>query len=260
MNDCDSPIFLLAQARSGSTMLQRTLNSVPNVLISGEHLGALNGLATSYFDFMDTPGVDGYLRPPLSVAQLRDPNRFTAISNNYSIPYLQECYRNFIRGLANSYRHPGRWGFKEIRYGRCEDKVFEMLATLFPSAKFVFLIRNPVDQIVSKQSRGWWKEDSFQENLNQWATQVKYFKARASAHSEVCRLVRYEDISSKPSSTKELFQWLQLPFEQPQQDVIFSMPHVGRLPKKVPLSDEQDQLARQAGVDSGLYPCPELEN
>ena len=41
-------LFTLTYARSGSTLLQNILNSVPGVLFRGENAGALNGLYSSW--------------------------------------------------------------------------------------------------------------------------------------------------------------------------------------------------------------------
>ena len=43
------PIFLLGTGRCGSTLMQKVLNSVENVMIFGEHGGFLRQIAKAYF-------------------------------------------------------------------------------------------------------------------------------------------------------------------------------------------------------------------
>ena len=43
------PILLLGSGRCGSTLLQRVLNSSPEITVWGEHAGFLTSIAQSYF-------------------------------------------------------------------------------------------------------------------------------------------------------------------------------------------------------------------
>jgi len=44
-----SPIFLLGTGRSGTTLLQRIINSAEDVIIWGEHGGFLSQVSEAYF-------------------------------------------------------------------------------------------------------------------------------------------------------------------------------------------------------------------
>lgn len=154
-----SPIFVLSAGRSGSTLVQRLLNSYPDVLISGEHRGFLKDVANGYFRLIEgrqgatevfsATGIGG----PEQLQQLKDPTQWQAWMNFFNAGDVRETYRQFVRRF---FRHPHQadgesWGFKEIRYGG-DDRVIEFLSQLFPDAIFVFLSRHGFDTLSSQLS------------------------------------------------------------------------------------------------------------
>ena len=66
------PIFLLGSGRSGTTLLQKILNSADDVMIWGEHGGFLKPIARAYFDHTEKPKVNQaiFRRNPVA----KDPN------------------------------------------------------------------------------------------------------------------------------------------------------------------------------------------
>jgi hypothetical protein len=55
------PIFLLGTGRCGSTLLQKILNSVDNVMIYGEHGGFLRHIAEAYFLNLEDEKIEKYI-------------------------------------------------------------------------------------------------------------------------------------------------------------------------------------------------------
>jgi hypothetical protein len=156
-----NPLFILSSGRSGSTLLQRVLNSYEQVTIWGEHAGFLAPLADSYFRLLENPGSREYLfpgtehKPLISLADLeqrKDPRQWQAWINFVTPGDVTTFFRQHVESFL---RHPVMgddhvWGFKEIRYGG-RDRVIEFLHELFPDAVFVFLCRNALSTLASQR-------------------------------------------------------------------------------------------------------------
>lgn len=54
----DQPVFVLSAGRSGSTLLQKLLNSSQELVIWGEHMGILRHLARAMDDIKRTPWIN----------------------------------------------------------------------------------------------------------------------------------------------------------------------------------------------------------
>ena len=153
-------VFLLSSGRSGSTLVQRVLNSYDDVLIWGEHQGFLAPLAEAYFHLVEHPSSTRFLpafaateRPSWArILEWKGAGNWQAWLNWFTRADAETLFRDFVRALA---RHPEQaglppiWGFKEIRYGG-HDRVIEMLAALFPDARFLFLARDGRNAVVSQ--------------------------------------------------------------------------------------------------------------
>lgn len=153
------PIFVLGVQRSGTVLVQRLLNSHEDVLIWGEHHGALKWLAESFFRLVEgDPGGKLCLMERVGV----DWRSLPEDKGNWS----DQCWLNWFeyedlvrvfRGYVEELFHvkdlaPKVFrGFKEIRCG-FTDRAIEFLSTLFPEAIFVFVVRNGFNVLASYRS------------------------------------------------------------------------------------------------------------
>lgn len=232
------PIFIFAQARSGSTLTQRLLNSAPRVLIAGEHLGVLKGVAAAFKDYFhnqefkhfcsfDTSRTDAMLR---ARSCLKNPHYFSARINGLHIEDTIEMFETFVRRVSDPFGFRGIWGFKEIRYGFNEDFVFEMLRHLFPESKFILQLRHPAGQARSARQVIWWA-GTLKQIAQRWIAQTRMFLKYAKEAPEHVRLLRYEDLIDPSSDAiSNIFDWLGLPFATRQTDVIHKIGKVGAGP------------------------------
>ncbi|MDG1360206.1 MAG: sulfotransferase [Phycisphaerales bacterium] len=215
------PIFLLGSGRSGTTLLQKILNSADDVMIWGEHGGFLKKVANAYFHHTESAKVAGAIFGKNRVA--KNPN---LDFNRLKLTDIDYCWMNWygrreatanFAGLIESFFHPPtmtkrHWGFKEIRYGG-DDRTIEMLAELFPNARFVFIARNPVDVIASQAAMGWEPKTVLRTGWKQlaetWAAQNRGLLEFQRANEDRTRFVRFESMISKDSGEVEgLFEWL----------------------------------------------------
>ena len=228
-----SPIFLLGSGRSGTTLLQKILNSADDVMIWGEHGGFLKQVALAYFHHTEKRKVNQaiFRRNPVA----KDPNldfdrlKLTDIECSWMNWYgRREVAANFA-GLIESFFHPPgmekrHWGFKEIRYGG-DDRAIEMLAELFPNARFVLIARNPVDVVASQAALGWGARMALGSGWKQlseaWAAQNRGLLNFQRANEERTRWIRYESMISKDSgAVDDLFKWLGLETSDRKDEIV----------------------------------------
>jgi hypothetical protein len=264
----DRPIFIFAQSRSGSTLLQRLLNSLDGVIIYGEHLGILKGVAAAYLEFIRrrTKGHTFCSEDPdpaavqrLALRRLKDPTDFSPNANGFSYVHVTESFRGFVRRLIHCISEPPfqRWGFKEIRYDST-DAVFDMLVDLFPAATFLCLVRDPVAQIASWEGTGWNPVD-LDEKCRRWKLHATSFLQYHRQRPASTFLLRYEDlIHPDEAAVRQLLHSLGYEYTVRQQELVFGLGAVGASAHKPVFNPEVQQRIRTLCLDAEtatLYPA-----
>jgi len=253
------PIFLLGTGRCGSTLLQKILNTVDNVVIYGEHGGFLRQIAEAYFLNLEDKKIEKYImsqnvpgEDPTSVLEsLKDPQLWTAWMNWYNRETVKKNFRDFTESFFNpiALGREVHWGFKEIRYG-LNDRVLEMLADLYPKGRFIFIVRNPAEVVASKISAR--MSDGLETDVQSWVDQNTNFLAFYRLNKEKSRIVRYEDlIGSNSPQLEQLFDWLGFSLTDKQTNIIeLTKPSYHRRPRPVRLAD--DQIAKINKITTAL--------
>lgn len=146
--------------RSGSTLVQRLLCSDPNTLIWGEPFG----------EAVPVPRLAAMIEAFVKKAPNRAADAYDEVTRNATAPLcdlwipnlnpgfaaLRRAHRAFFDTLlmaparARGYR---RWGAKWVRLSAHHARY---LKWLYPRAKFVFLVRDPLDAWRSYKGRRWY--------------------------------------------------------------------------------------------------------
>ena len=256
----DKPVFIFsAEWRSGSTLLQRLINSDRKILVWGEPYNKCNfiqSLSDSLKSFTAHFPPKSYFIDSENFADSEDKlfQRWTA--NLY--PELQsfvDAQRSFYTTL---YAKPAiergfpRWGIKEVRL--TIDHAY-YLKWLFPHAKFLFLYRNPYK---AYQSCHTWRDlyirwpdipvPTPEDFGRHWKQMIEGFQNGVEDVGGM--LIKYEDFLSGTPSISGLSEYLEL-------DLLASVmeQRIGTQSTKVPLSTQQikrlrkstDPLAQQLG-------------
>jgi sulfotransferase family protein len=226
-----NPIFIFSSSwRSGSTLLQRFITSSGEILIWGETGGALNAIANaiagweqitanSTHRFSDATGGGGEAAYYKFIAATKSehPNQWIA---NLSPPYsdILASFRDMFDGL---YRQRAltlgyqRYGFKETR---CDLDTAHHLRALFPDARFVFLVRNPISVILSIKRRRWMARQPGHKTLKyfaeHWRTRAIQFR-----QADFGLVLRYEDFVADPTLQEKLIDHLGMTVSPPRDFV-----------------------------------------
>ena len=205
-------VFVVTHGRSGSTLLNGILNSIPGYLIRGENQGYLHDLFRAHRgavsrrralrkDSPTTPqhpwfGIEDY-PPRLAVTRMQALVLDTVLRPEPDSRVL---------------------GFKEIRYGQPDVVDYlGFIRTLFPGARFVFNSRDPAGVLKSD----WWADRDPAD-----LTTIRERLAEAEqAHREVSYHVHYDDYRDAPEQLEGLFGFLGEPFDVDAVRAVMAVPH-----------------------------------
>jgi len=153
----DKIILICATGRSGSTTMQRLINTIPNSNICGENYGAINSLLEFYrrlktttFDY-----VPGHLRPA-SFDDIVSKNVKPAWYNSYNLDQMIQMIKITIINMFKNSESTNIWGFKEIRYDSGNINYIKDFKELFPQTKVIIQIRTDLQ---AQSNSGWFKDD-----------------------------------------------------------------------------------------------------
>jgi len=182
-------IFIISMPRSGSTLLQRVLGGHPGMVISSEPWIMLNpvygtriaGIETEYDAEWANLGVSEFIQHYTDGPEVYD-DAIRAFANT--------LYANAIAKAGGQ-----RFIDKTPRY----VLIIDDLIRLFPEAKFVFLLRNPLSilsSILNTQiQKDLWGLENFIEELSRGPTAILQGIATLGDKAIV---VRYEDFVGAP--------------------------------------------------------------
>ena len=196
-------LFIVSYGRSGSTLLQGILNTIPGYLIRGENRNALNHLFNYHRDLRRESE-----RHLMTADTHRSP--WWGIDQYADQAVVVRLRQLVVQTLLRPQEDTEVIGFKEIRWWHEDWQGYQdFLLELFPGARFVFNSRNHADVAKSK----WWIDDPNP------AKQLARFEQRLTDMAE--RLgpdrafqVSYDDYAQDPETLRPLFSWLDAPYEQ----------------------------------------------
>ena len=170
----DQIVLICATGRSGSTTLQRIINTIPRSNICGENHGAINNLLEFYYNLhiATSEHIPGRYNPK-SYNKVIYQRHKPAWYNSYKISEIEDCVRQTIIKMFKKNEYTNLWGFKEIRYSNNRIKLLKFFKYLFPQTKIIIQIR---EDIVKQSKSAWHKYDpTSKEKLQKSNDELKDF-------------------------------------------------------------------------------------
>lgn len=199
-------VFIVTYGRSGSTLLQNLLMTIPGCIIRGENHNAMESIWNAAIRCRMTKQTWGKTEQPASHPW-------------YGSDLIKPIM--FARGMIDSFTNhvlcPPRdcryFGFKEIRYNAFGDRLHEVLDFMrfhFKDAFFVFNTRD-VDAVAKS---AWWKDWNESDVVNLVKGSDRRFSEYHAANPDFTALIRYEQFSNDPQALRPLFDKLSEPLDE----------------------------------------------
>jgi hypothetical protein len=220
-HDNTRPVFLFSAGwRSGSTMLQRLIISSGQVLMWGEAGGGLNSareLAQRYArmvapgdaEFPEGRGGSGGESLTNFRARGKDGVHEWIACMNMPEDVVESGLRCLFRTIyADPAREMGypRWGVKEVVSG---VETARFLRRLYPDAKFVFLVRNPMACLLSLKRRNW-LAGAVKDRPVEYFARIWRDLATGFKDADFGFYLRYEDLIRDERTVKDLQEYLEI--------------------------------------------------
>lgn len=217
-------MFIVTYGRSGSTLLQRVLQTIPNSCIRGENNGALFPLFIAWRKLSTAKNKYGKNRtfpkqPWWGIDRVKD--------DVFGRRLAQVFIDTVIRPPAGT----RLLGFKEIRYHEAGNDLPEFLEFLkcnFPEPNFIFLTRNLDD--VTKS--GWWAKLDETQVRNSLSRAETAFRNFVAANQAASFALTFEEVIQRDAKLLGLFEFLGENLDQAAVDAVFSekLSHAPRAP------------------------------
>jgi hypothetical protein len=199
----DKIILICATGRSGSTTMQRIINTIPNSNICGENYGAINSILEFYRRLKITTKeyVPGHLRRA-TFEDIVSKNIKPSWYNSYNLEQIIQMIKITIINMFKNSESTNIWGFKEIRYDSGNINYIKDFKELFPQTRVIIQIR---ENIELQSKSGWFKHD---KNAIKFLTKTnKELINFALANKEWCYLTSFEQMFDK-NSLKNIFSFI----------------------------------------------------
>lgn len=211
MNSLPTPIFIFSLPRSGSTLLQRMLMTHPSIASAPEPWTALHAV----YAFRDTGMISEYGHATFRKAQ------------QGLIPLLPGGEKDLWQAARLSILHI----YEKLAHGKpfFLDKtppnclIIPELISLFPDAKFIFLLRNPVAVVSSMLTEFRGGTTRRMDHIDLYLKDgAKALATHAGSMQGKAQLVTYEDLSTSPGEElQRLLGFIGLEYEPGQETKFF---------------------------------------
>ena len=242
-NNVKKWIFVFSSThRAGSTLMQRVVNTHPNAHIWGEtNVGPNLIKIREVFRQKESEGSSEDVRQKF-VRGNRD--AWTALM----IPDYERLIAGFRAMLETMLGMDGKiCGSKEVSYTR---PILDLYKEVLPSAKYVLLVRNPLDVYLSLRRQSWWPSNRRTDSdVNKdvprhirmargWAERTSGFLQFSQDNPSRSMLVTYESISV--DACRKIFDFLDIEFDELAVKSVLGN-RIGESREKVEISTEETE-------------------
>lgn len=204
-NKGDNLIFLISQPRSGSTLSQKILGNHPSIFTTSEPWLMLSpiyarrnrGITATYNSSLYKVAVDGFVE---------------------SLPNGEDVYNESIRKMYNHLYGSALKGSSKNFFLDKTPRYYSIipeLKSIFPKAKFLILLRNPL-AILASILNSWIKNDwlDLKDYKNDLFEAPRYLIEGIDLLQNDCHVFRYEELLRSPSDEiYKICQFLDIDFD-----------------------------------------------
>lgn len=215
-------VFVMTYGRSGSTLLQGVLNSIPGYLIRGENWQALTHVHDFHRLLVKERGRvrRRQRRRDEEVGGATSTHPFYGLDTFSTKTSLAAARRLALDTLLRPRADTRVTGFKEIRW--VDDDVSDYVAWLrqvFPGARFVVNTRD-LDAVARSE---WWAE--MPDARTHLAEREQRLLDLAEELGDAAFRVHYDDYAADPEVLRPLFAWLGEEFDEDRVRAVLEVRH-----------------------------------
>lgn len=208
-------LFIVTYGRSGSTLLQGVLNSIPGYLIRGENDGAVYHLHQFHSACV---GKKRRLRRRFELP-LDATNPHFGLDDFPAKASVRMLRRLVTATVLRPDADTRVTGFKEIRWYQEDLPAYvDFLRLLFPAARFVVNTRDHGAVLRS----GWWPDKPKDGRLERMESAI--LDVAASLGDQAYR-VHFDDYTADPAVLHGLFDWLGEDFDETRVRAVLGVRH-----------------------------------
>ncbi|SDR83144.1 sulfotransferase family protein [Microlunatus soli] len=207
-------LFVVAYGRSGSTLLQGILNSIPGYDIHGENRDALHHL----YLFHST--LDAQRQRNTRDYELTPTSSWYGIDRYDHARAMDDLRATVIDRMLRPAPHTRVVGFKEIRWWHKDwESYLDFLLNLFPGARFVFNTRS--HEAVAR-SKWWGSSPDPRAELKRYESRMDDMAAHLG---EAAYRVHYDSYVADPTVLTGLYDWLGESFDHESISAVMARKH-----------------------------------
>lgn len=219
----DGYLFVVTYGRSGSTLLQKLLNSIDGYCIRGENNNALYNLTRAVARIEQEPNFQHRMeargKPKAEMRPFLRPILGTPNDPWYGAekaepgPLAKGLFNQFVRHVLVPPQGTRVAGFKDIHYH--EDPAFfstqlDLMRRHFPKARFIFNTR----AAAGVANSGWWRKRPAEEVHRIVDRADALFADYAARHPACCHSLHYDAYKDRPAALAPMFEFLGEPFDE----------------------------------------------
>lgn len=212
-------------------MLQRLVNTSPDIVMWGEHYGILSSLRAMIetADASREQFAKGFSHREYLFGDLNDVPDLSEHINPFDRDGLLEHVRRFTVELFTTELAPSmHWGFKEVRY---HEPDLRFQRTLFPDARVVVLVRHPRDQVSSFVRAPWRRRPDLRVSAGRdelvrqvgnaysaWIRQYESLRTFLEADAGASMVLTYDQLTDPSFDSTDVFRFIGVP--APPRDAV----------------------------------------
>jgi Sulfotransferase family len=215
-------LFVVTYGRSGSTLLQGILDSIPGYLIRGENRQVLMHVYKFHRAAVKQRALHrrGQRKRDEPVGGLTSTKAWYGMDNFGVRASLRDARRPALDTLLRPEPDTRVTGFKEIRWaGKDVPDYVDWLRRVFPGARFVV---NTRDLAAVSKSKWWADRPDAYDQLREGEQRLLHL---AEELGDAAFHVHYDDYVDDPRALKPLFDWLGEEFDEARIRAVMDVPH-----------------------------------